>query len=121
MFFETELAFRQTLSYPPFTNLISLRVSGRDQSAVKEAAERWAKLLRPPRARKHTSEEIVIWGPIPASVEKLRGRHRWQLLVKSADGEVARQLVRRSLETLEEKGSPRGLKFEVDVDPLEMS
>jgi primosomal protein N' (replication factor Y) len=122
LFVEQELAFRQTLAYPPFTHLISLRVSGTNPAPVKEAAGRWAKLLRSPRGqRTPASGEIVILGPIPASVTKLRGRHRWQLLVKSADGDAARQAVRRTLESLEESGRKQGLKFEVDVDPLEMT
>jgi len=121
MFFQAELDFRKTLNYPPFTHLIGLRVSGKTLATVKEAAQRWAKLLRSPRERAAGSEEPVIWGPIPATVEKLRGRYRWQLLVKSADGEAARQLVRRTLDRMEEDGRKRGLKFDVDVDPLEMS
>lgn len=121
IFLEQELAFRQTLAYPPFTHLISLRVSGAQPAPVQQAAGRWAKLLRSPRERTPASEEIVILGPIPASVEKLRGRHRWQLLVKSADGDAARRAVRRTLEKVEEEGRNKGLKFDVDVDPLEMS
>lgn len=120
IFLEQELAFRRTLAYPPFTHLISLRVSGTSPAPVKEAAERWARLLRSSRERAPSSDDIVILGPIPASVEKLRGRHRWQLLVKSPDGNAARQAVTRTLAKVEEEGRSRGLKFDVDVDPLEM-
>jgi hypothetical protein len=41
-------------------------------------------------------------------------------LVKSAQAEAARQTVRQTLEELERNRKRRGLKFDVDVDPLEM-
>jgi hypothetical protein len=40
--------------------------------------------------------------------------------VKSERGETARQTVRQTLEELDKKKGQRGLKFDVDVDPLEM-
>jgi primosomal protein N' (replication factor Y) len=115
LFYEHELASRQALGYPPFTHLIGLRVSGKHTGQVAKAAQDWAARLL--AARPHSREgrgSVAILGPIPAGVAQARGRHRWQLLVKSADAETARQAVRSSL------ASRPGLKFEVDVDPLEI-
>jgi len=64
--------------------------------------------------------DIMILGPIPSPVAKIRGRHRWQLLVKSVDATAARGTVKTTLDELEAKNRKGGLKFEVDVDPVEM-
>ncbi len=117
-FYEQELAFRRALGYPPFAHLISLCVSGKTEAAVRAAAERWATAVK--EQGKKSPGPIVVLGPIPASVERVRGRHRWQILVKSPDGEQARQRVRATLETMEAGKESRRLKFDVDVDPLEM-
>lgn len=121
LFYDQELAFRRALGYPPFAHLIGLRVSGKDAGRVKEAAVRWAGMLRAaiPEAAERDPTSVQILGPIPAAVSRLRGRHRWQLLVKSVNGEVGRQTVRTTLVQLEGKRGMRGLKFEVDVDPVE--
>jgi primosomal protein N' (replication factor Y) len=120
LFYEQELAFRKALGYPPFTHLISLHVSGKNAKLVQKAAGEWAGRLKVAAADLFP-DEVTIMGPIPAPVAQLRGRHRWQLLVKSAQAEAARQTVRQTLEELERNKKRRGLKFDVDVDPMEMS
>jgi len=117
-FYEQELAFRRALGYPPFAHLISLCVSGKTEAAVRAAAERWAATVKD--QDKSTPGAITVLGPIPATVERVRGRHRWQILVKSSDGDRARQSVKATLEKMESGKESRNLKFDVIVDPMEL-
>jgi len=117
-FYEQELAFRRALGYPPFSHLISLCVSGKTEAAVRAAAGQWAAAVKE-QGRKHTAQ-ITVLGPIPATVERIRGRHRWQILVKSPDGDSARQSVKATLEPIEAGKEHRKLKFDVNVDPMEV-
>jgi primosomal protein N' (replication factor Y) len=117
-FHEQELAFRRALGYPPFAHLISLRVSGKTDAAARAGAERWTAAVKE-QGRKHPGA-VTVLGPIPASVGRVRGRHRWQILVKSPDGEQARQSVRATLEKMEAAKESRNLKFDVDADPVEL-
>ena len=124
-FYEQELASRQTLGYPPFAHLISLYISGKQEGLVKEGAHKWAAMLAAATAHsKDAKGSVTLLGPIPAATARVRGRHRWQLLVKSTDGETAKQAIRSTLKSLEEGTSrgrgPSGIKFDVDVDPVEM-
>lgn len=83
-FYEAELAARRELGYPPFTRLALVRVSGPDEAQVSRQAQRLADGLR--RAIKQGDELarfIRILGPAPAGLAKLKGRFRWQLLIKS--------------------------------------
>ncbi|MER3425055.1 MAG: primosomal protein N' [Nitrospiraceae bacterium] len=142
IFYHQELLFRRVLAYPPFTHLMSLCVSGKQPERVKEAAEQWAAQLRTTSKRPIVNEErqwkpldqrrdsaedseesgadIIVLGPVPASVARIRGRYRWQILVKSASLEAARRTVRRTLDDLEGKHGRSGLKYHVDVDPVAM-
>ncbi|MGH7164391.1 MAG: replication restart helicase PriA [Nitrospiraceae bacterium] len=136
-FYDEEMAVRRTLGFPPFSHLISLRVSGAKADRVREAAERWAERLRVaarqrsaqpdgPRADQaqdpatDARDEVTILGPIESALAQLRGRYRWQLLVKSTNADRARHAVRTTLEDLDRSRGHGGLKFEVDVDPVEM-
>ncbi|TLY13102.1 MAG: hypothetical protein E6K69_09510 [Nitrospirae bacterium] len=126
-FYDQELAFRQSVGYPPFTHLVSLRVSGTDAGLVREAAERWSGLLKAALQRGSTDDEerpaphetfgddVTILGPVPGAVARVRGRHRWQLLVKSAKAEAARLVVKQTLDVLEKRPGGSRLKFDVDV------
>jgi primosomal protein N' (replication factor Y) len=69
-----ELARREELAYPPFSHLVSLVVSGPDQGAV-------GRVLRELRGALETADARLL-GPAP--LLRLRGRHRAQLLVKTA-------------------------------------
>ena len=136
-FYDEEMAGRRTLRFPPFSHLIGLRVTGGNADRVKAAAARWAERLRV--AARHISvephkpgayqvqgstgdakDEVDILGPIQAPLAQLRGRYRWQLLVKSTNAERGKQTVRATLEDLDGSLGRSGLKFEVDVDPIEM-
>lgn len=126
LFYEQELLSRQALGYPPFTHLISLQVSGTQLGAVKQAATAWAKLLHhamppPPKPAPGATEPVTILGPVPAQHVQLRGRYRYQLLVKAVSAEQARHTVKATLDEMERTRGKSGLRFDVDVDPIEMT
>jgi primosomal protein N' (replication factor Y) len=115
-FYDTELAYRRALGYPPFAQLISLCVSGKVEGAVRAASGRWAAALKE-EGRRH-ADGLTVLGPIPATVARVRGRYRWQILVKSSDGDQARRCVQETLAHMEAASEHRRLKFDVDVDPI---
>ncbi|HJU03621.1 MAG TPA: primosomal protein N' [Nitrospiraceae bacterium] len=129
IFYEQESSFRRLLAYPPYAHLISLRVTGRHEDRVRHAAEQWASQLR--RVATQTvpasvagardgGSEVVVLGPVPSAMARLRGRYRWQLLVKSPCAEAARTTVRLTLDDLERVRGRADLKYEIDVDPIAM-
>jgi primosomal protein N' (replication factor Y) len=84
-FVERELSSRRELGYPPFTRLALVRLSGPGEESVAREARRLAGelqawLAREPEGRR---SRLQVLGPAPASLRKLEGRFRWQLLVKS--------------------------------------
>jgi primosomal protein N' (replication factor Y) len=124
LFYDNELLARKTLGYPPFGQLIGLRVSGTKEERVETAATRWATLLRshipsPSRGEGEGGGEskVDVLGPIPAAPFRVRGRVRWQLAVKGTDGTALRQAVQATLAELEKAGRAGGLRYDVDVDP----
>jgi primosomal protein N' (replication factor Y) len=110
-FYERELARRRELGYPPFGRLIILLLSGPREAEVIAAAQRLAS-----EAAGALYGGVSVLGPAPAPLWRLKGRHRWQLVLKGpkgpAVGEVARALVALAL-----KGLPRGVRLDADVDP----
>jgi len=132
-FVSTELSHRVALGYPPAVHLIALHVSGVLESIVQDAATTWmARLTDRVSSGNHTkahttdasmfdkTSRIMLLGPAPAPVPRLRGRYRWQILIKATDREVALQTVRWSVEEMERTSRRRSVKFDVDVDPIEM-
>jgi primosomal protein N' (replication factor Y) len=83
-FFQRELESRRQLGYPPFTRLALVRLSGPQEEPVIREARRLAVVLEKFRSRdSNLQSRLRILGPAPAGLTRLKGRFRWQLLIKS--------------------------------------
>ncbi len=108
-FYHEEAESRRELSYPPFGKLINVVASGTTLESTQEAAESLAASLQ--------RRGVMALGPAPAPLSLLKGRHRFQLLIKTEELESARQVLR---ESLSEQSSPKNIRFAVDVEPLNL-
>ena len=110
-FYAEELSHRAALGYPPFGALARALVSGPDAEVTRAAARTLAL-----RAEPEPGTELL--GPAPAPLARLRGRHRFQLLVKSSDAGA----VRRAAARLREAAArlPEGVQTVVDPRPVHM-
>jgi len=125
IFSTEELRHRTALGYPPAVQLIGLYVSGRDQGLVEKAASELADRIRASlvvsdQALPTGLGENAVLGPVPPPGPNIRGRHRRQILVKSAWRERGLRSVRQNLELVEDAYPRHAVKFDVDVDPVEM-
>ena len=75
-----ELEMRRALGYPPAGKLMLVTLSARSPAQAASAASLVATALE--EAVEGSSSEIL--GPTPALIERLRGRHRLQILVKGS-------------------------------------
>ncbi len=80
-FAEQELASRQELSYPPFSRLALIRISGMGLEAVRRESTRLSNECARIVAGKKLP--ITILGPVPAPLERIRNRYRYQVLIKA--------------------------------------
>src|SRR5262249_13400379 len=92
-FMAAELERRRVLGYPPFSRLVGVRVEGRDGAAVEHAARDLATRLRRRAASLALADDAVL-GPAPPPVERVAGRFRWQVLLRSSDVPGLRALAR---------------------------
>jgi primosomal protein N' (replication factor Y) len=59
-----------------------------------------------------------VLGPAPAPLARLRGRHRFQILLKGRDRDAVHGAAARLLDAAARL--PRGLRVAVDVAPVNM-
>ncbi len=137
VFLSEELIHRTALGYPPAVYLIALLVSGTNEKMVRDAATAWVARLtacssptvggQPAPAKVPSMpqsigrpDNLTVLGPVPSPVSRIRGRYRWQILVKSPERETGLQAVQITVKEMERTHQRRALKFDVDVDPIEM-
>jgi primosomal protein N' (replication factor Y) len=114
-FYTTELAFRQETGYPPFVHLGALYLTGTSASTVEHESAVLAGQIR--TLRRDTGGRVEIFGPSPAPLVKLRGRFRWQLLLKAPERAALHRLLARLRRAYT---PPSGIRLLIDVDPVDL-
>ena len=113
-FFAEETAKRRKYSYPPFTHLALLRMNHpMDYDEGRETVMRLAHVV----GKLGTELGVRVLGPAPSPLGLLRGRVRYQCLVKGDDWRAIRSLyaeVRRRLAR-----HPK-IRVSLDQDPVNM-
>jgi len=106
-FLASEAEDRRSAGMPPFGRLAALILAGPDAETVDGVARMLA------RAAPH-GEGIQVWGPAPAPLAILRGRHRRRFLLKCRRDIAPQPLLRSWLAPVKLPGSVR---LQIDIDP----
>src|SRR4029077_3449791 len=107
-FYDSEIAARERLHYPPFGRLASLLVTGADKHATEGFARKLA-------AAAPLTDDVRVLGPAEAPLAVVRGRHRFRLMVKSARNFDLPAYMRDWLAVAPKRTGD--IKLDVDVDP----
>ncbi len=108
-FWKAEAAERQAAGVPPFGRMAGIILSGSDLAAVFDLGNAMARNDGPLR-----QIGAQLFGPAPAPIARVRGRHRVRLLVKAAKGAPLQEAIARWTAPLRLKGD---LRLSIDIDP----
>jgi primosomal protein N' (replication factor Y) len=104
-FYEKEIEYREALHNPPYSRLARLTYVHTNLQRCRFEVERLKKLLVDLSLEKGIAGLDFI-GPAPAFIERLRGRYRWQIILRGSD----------PASFLSSISFPRG--WSIDIDPL---
>ncbi|MBS1238468.1 MAG: primosomal protein - superfamily helicase [Deltaproteobacteria bacterium] len=113
-FYDDEIALRRTLSYPPFSRIINFHLSGLKKDHVIEGIKKLKQHIGVMSIINKLEGKIEIIGPTEFPIAKIKGRYRWQLLLKGKDTLAVNRLAQDILS----KVSKTGLEIKIDVDPV---
>jgi primosomal protein N' (replication factor Y) len=105
LFYEQEINYRRQLHNPPFTRLARLTYSHTNDTLCQREAERMEHRLTDEIETKGI-DNLSLIGPAPAFLHRLRGRFRWQLVLRGAEPSTF----------LSEIPIPKG--WTIDIDPV---
>ncbi|MDB2579335.1 primosomal protein N' [Tateyamaria sp.] len=108
-FWRAEAAEREQAGVPPYGRMAGIILSGPDVAQVFDAANALARNTTP-----LTRVGAQVFGPAPAPIARIRGRHRVRLLVKAGKGVALQGVISKWIAQLHLKGD---LRLAVDIDP----
>jgi len=110
-FYNEEIVSRKELLFPPFINLVKVTVRARnDELTLKSAASLTD-------AIKAEDKSLLVAGPAPAPISRMRGYFRYNIILKGKDRIAMCNLLRSVLGKFKR---PHGVLIAVDVDPISM-
>lgn len=100
---------------PPYGFLALFRAESSNSQQAQMLLEKIRQILQQSQIK-----TVVIRGPIPAPMEKRAGKFRAQLLLQTLQRSALHHLLKLTLPTIEQIKVTRGVRWSLDVDPLEM-
>ncbi len=108
-FWAAEAAEREQAGVPPYGRMAGIVLSGPEVGPVFDLGNH---LARNDAALKRVG--AVVYGPAPAPIARIRGRHRVRLLVKAPKGVALQGALAEWVRPIKLKGD---LRLSIDIDP----
>ena len=113
-FYQTEIALRKQLKYPPFCDIIVIGFNSNSESKIKTISENMYKSLT-----EKNLENCNIYKPSPSPIDKIQNRYRWRIIIKSNMNEELNDILNQELRKIYEKND-RSVNISIDVNPNNM-
>ena len=110
------LAERAAVRLPPFARLVLLRA----EASARAASTGFLATARTLAAELPLSG-VELMGPVPSPMERQGDRYRAQLLLRSTSRSSLHAFLEPWVERVAEVRTPRGLRWSLDVDPIELA
>ena len=114
-FYETEIAIRKQLKYPPFCDIIVIGFSSANQNSIKDISEFMYNSLQ----EKIIRDDFKILKPMPSPIDKIQNKYRWRMILKGNIDENINDIINETLKQVYDKNL-KDIRIVVDVNPNNM-
>ncbi|WLV25714.1 primosomal protein N' [Aciduricibacillus chroicocephali] len=114
-FFNREMRMRKTFHYPPYVFLALMTVSHENKIVAMQTARQIVQSLSGAG-----EGELIVLGPTPSPVPRVKDRYRFQCMVKYKNRSIARGLIEKAIREHDEKVKKDNLQIKIDLDPYNM-
>ncbi|MBQ9789623.1 MAG: primosomal protein N' [Lentisphaeria bacterium] len=111
-FYEYDMAARKIMKFPPYGHLMILHFRSEDEMACADYAERFKNALTP-----LTHPDMKMSGPMPAPIERIKGKYRYILMIRGEKLKQIREYIRK---IIFEYPHPKNVEVYLDVDAQSM-
>jgi primosomal protein N' (replication factor Y) len=118
-FAEKELAERATPQYPPHVRMVNVLISGTNEEQVHQEAERaadWTRAI----IESAVQRKVVVTGPAPCPIDRIRGRWRWHFLLRSGSANAIGLVCKHLQYRYDFKPGNAELRLILDRDPVSL-
>ena len=117
LFYNTEIALRKQLKYPPFCDIILIGFTSKDENEVQKLAEKIHLYLKSRVIKENIG--IILYKALPSPIDKIKNNYRWRILIKCKFSE---EIVNLMNDTIEEflRFKSKKTKISINLNPSNM-
>ena len=83
MFYDTEILIRKQLKYPPFCDIIVIGFNSLNEKTIIDISNKTYNYLKKRLYEvKEENQELKIFKPMPAPINKIQNRYRYRIIIK---------------------------------------
>ena len=115
MFYETEIALREQLKYPPFCDIILIGFNSLVEKEIIEVSNKVYEYLK----QNLDTNDFMVLKPMPSPIDKIQNRYRWRIIIKGNMTETANKVINNCLQEIYNTNY-KNTRVTVDVNPNSM-
>ena len=116
-FYETEIAVRKTLIYPPYCDIVLIGLSGIDEESVRASSAKFFGLISKKIYQSYKDLKIIMLGPMPARIIRVNNKYRYRIILKCKNTKSLRKMLAEVLSEFETAKSKRPVSAFIDINP----
>ena len=115
MFYETEIALREQLKYPPFCDIIVISFSSLNEKEIKGISRQVYEYLR----KNLKEEQYKIFKPMPSPIDKIQNKLRYRIIIKGNMMSHTNDVLNKCLKQIYDQNI-KNTKVMIDINPNNM-
>jgi primosomal protein N' (replication factor Y) len=115
-FYNEEIQQRETMGFPPFSQLFRFIVSGENEAKAQQYIQAAALHLREMLKQSALEQKMSQMGPAPCVLPRIQNRYRFHLLLKNFAGPTGHRLITDFYRKALQSGLSDDLNFILDID-----
>lgn len=115
LFYNTEIALRKQLKYPPFCDIILIGFNSLSEKEIIEVSKDVYIYLK----ENLDGQVYNILKPMPSPIDKIQNRYRWRIIIKGNMTEQANEILNNCLKNIYDKNY-KNTRISIDVNPNNM-
>lgn len=116
-FYKNEIEMREMFDYPPFSAIIRIILKSKNIFRAQRASMEIAMRLKDWIQKLSLTERLIVLGPVPCVIERLKEDYRFNIIIKNKLDEKGHFTI---LSFLKKVILPNDIKMVVDVDPSDI-
>lgn len=114
-FYREEIEVRRAMDYPPFCEMVSVILSGKNEGQTSRCAKFFKKNIS---EISEESQKSQILGPIPAYISKIKNKYIFRILIKCENADAITGILSKAQAECEKNQAYEGISVVIDKNSV---